>query len=102
MSKLNFGGKALISSPGTICTPLVSKRTMYHLTAKCIRVDDMIINFNDQLGFPSNAIGNMLIDLCTAMSFFHHDFYSSLEPAVAHCVTTERIPSPVEDFASLL
>ncbi|KAH1032322.1 hypothetical protein J1N35_044496 [Gossypium stocksii] len=93
-SKLLFGQEAIISRPGAVSTPLVSKtpQTYYYLSLEGVSIGDKTA----QAG--SNQ-GNIIIDSGTTLTYLESSFYSSLETIVNDAIGADPVQSPSESFS---
>ncbi|XP_030963042.1 aspartic proteinase CDR1-like [Quercus lobata] len=100
-SKLNFGSNAVVSSPGTVSTPLVpnSQDTSYFLTLEAMSVGSKRLEMSGSSG-SEDLEGNIIIDSGTTLTTLPTEFYSTFESAVAEEIDLERGDDPSQ-FLSL-
>ncbi|KAE8658620.1 Detected protein of unknown function [Hibiscus syriacus] len=90
--KLSFGQESIISRPGVVSTPLVSKfpETYYYLTLEGVSIGDKTVR-------SSSGQGNIVIDSGTTMAYLEQDLYDGLEAMLRDVFGEE----PVQDFSSM-
>ncbi|KAF7836461.1 aspartic proteinase CDR1-like [Senna tora] len=88
-STLNFGQNAVVSGPGTVSTPMVTKQdsSSYFLTL-------------EGMSQKAAAEGNIIIDSGTTLTILDADSYSKLEAEVASNIKLQRVKDP-QQFLSL-
>ncbi|KAJ7949689.1 aspartic proteinase CDR1-like [Quillaja saponaria] len=96
-SKLNFGENAIVSGPGTVSTPRVSKSpdTFYYLTLEALSVGEKRLEFFESSSRRSNYVeGNIIIDSGTTLTLLPENVYSRLESAVQESIQAEPVTDP--------
>ncbi|TYI47074.1 hypothetical protein E1A91_D13G148000v1 [Gossypium mustelinum] len=93
-SKLLFGQEAIISRPGAVSTPLVSKtpQTYYYLSLEGVSI-------GDKTAQAGSSQGNIIIDSGTTLTYLESSFYSSLETIVKDAIGADPVQSPSESFS---
>ncbi|XVF77896.1 hypothetical protein PTKIN_Ptkin14bG0084500 [Pterospermum kingtungense] len=88
-SKLIFGQEAIISQPGAVSTPLITKNptTFYFLSLEGVSIGDKTVQ-------PSSSQGNIIIDSGTTLTILESNFYNSLEPLVKAAIGAETVEDP--------
>ncbi|XWS10372.1 hypothetical protein CRYUN_Cryun39dG0071700 [Craigia yunnanensis] len=87
-SKLIFGQEAIISQPGAVSTPLITKNppTVYFLTLEGVSI-------GDKTAQAASSQGNIIIDSGTTLAILESNFYNSIETMVKEAIGAE----PVQD-----
>ncbi|CAL5192639.1 unnamed protein product [Lathyrus oleraceus] len=101
-SKLNFGDAAIVSGPGVVSTPIITKNTetYYYLTLESFSVGTKRVEFASSSSSTDAAgEGNIIIDSGTTLTFLPSKIYSNLESEVAKVVKLKRVKDPDQLFS---
>ncbi|KAE8720633.1 Detected protein of unknown function [Hibiscus syriacus] len=84
--KLLFGQESIMSRPGVVTTPLVSKppQTYYYLTLEGVTIGDKTVR-------SSLGQGNVLTDSGTTLTYLEQDLYNGLEAMVKDGIGEEPV-----------
>ncbi|XP_047335651.1 aspartic proteinase CDR1-like [Impatiens glandulifera] len=102
-SKLNFGTNAIVSGPGVVSTPLVTKPSspLYYLTLEAISVNNMRIPFTRRVtrSMEDGDVdiiekGNILIDSGTPITYLPMTVYQNLKDALKSAIQADSTPVP--------
>ncbi|KAE8658621.1 Detected protein of unknown function [Hibiscus syriacus] len=87
--KLFFGQESIISRPGVVSIPLVSKfpETYYYLTLEGVSIGDKTVR-------SSLGQGNIVIDSGTTMTYLEQDLYNGLVAMVKEVFREEPVQDP--------
>nr|KJB78401.1 hypothetical protein B456_013G142200 [Gossypium raimondii] len=85
---------SIISRPGAVSTPLVSKtpQTYYYLSLEGVSI-------GDKTAQAGSSQGNIIIDSGTTLTYLESSFYSSLETIVKDAIGADPVQSPSESFS---
>lgn len=92
-SKLNFGGKGVVTGPTVVSTPLIVgyQDMFYLLTLEAMSIEGEKLEFHSSLD-PRE--GNIVIDSVTTLTFLPEEFYNHLESKVSSMIHLERVQDP--------
>ncbi|KAK2967746.1 hypothetical protein RJ640_029703 [Escallonia rubra] len=102
-SKINFGSNAVVTGPGVVSTPLVSKSpaTFYYVTLESLTVGSKSISFKkskvDGDGKAAEE-GNIIIDSGTTLTLLPQSIYDDLESALIAAIKGKRVSDPQNLF----
>ncbi|XWS10363.1 hypothetical protein CRYUN_Cryun39dG0070800 [Craigia yunnanensis] len=88
-SKLIFGQEAIISQPGAVSTPLITKNppTFYFLSLEGVSI-------GDKTAQAASSQGNIIIDSGTTLTILESNFYNSIETMVKEAIGAEPVQDP--------
>ncbi|KAE8677236.1 Detected protein of unknown function [Hibiscus syriacus] len=88
-SKLLFGQEAVISRPGAVSTPLITKTppTFYFLSLEGVSI-------GDKTAQPDSSHRNIIIDSGTTLTLLESNFYNSLETIVKDTIGADPVQDP--------
>lgn len=99
-SWLNVGERAMVKGVGTMCSPIVMKKTSYCLSLYGVTIENSSNKTGskvvDYLAMPENVESDLYTDTGTTISYLNEHFYNGLELVVARHVGLPRVPSPVK------
>ncbi|XP_021298817.1 aspartic proteinase CDR1-like [Herrania umbratica] len=92
--KLIFGQEAIISRPGAVSTPLITKTpaTFYYLNLESISI-------GDKTAQAASSQGNIIIDSGTTLTILESNFYNSVETMVKEAIGAEPKQDPSGTFS---
>ncbi|KAE8677237.1 Detected protein of unknown function [Hibiscus syriacus] len=92
--KLLFGQEAVISRPGSVSTPLITKTppTFYFLSLEGVSI-------GDKTAQPGSSQGNIIIDSGTTLTLLESNFYNSLETIVKDTIGAAPVQEPSGTFS---
>ncbi|XWS10367.1 hypothetical protein CRYUN_Cryun39dG0071200 [Craigia yunnanensis] len=93
-SKLIFRQEAIISQPGAVSTPLITKNppTFYFLTLEGVSI-------GDKTAQAASSEGNIIIDSGTTLTILESNFYNSIETMVKEAIGAEPVQDPSGTFS---
>ncbi|XP_047331080.1 aspartic proteinase CDR1-like [Impatiens glandulifera] len=103
-SKINFGSNAIVSGPGVVSTPLVTKspREWYHVTLEGVSVRNTRIPFNIGVAkYMKDVVkeGNIVIDSGTTMTHLPTDMYQKLENTLRGAIKAIPVEDPTGELS---
>ncbi|GMJ11642.1 hypothetical protein like AT1G64830 [Hibiscus trionum] len=93
-SKLLFGQEAIISRPGAVSTPLITKNppTFYLLSLEGVSI-------GDKTAQAGSSQGNIVIDSGTTLTLLESTFYNNLESIVKEAIGADPVQDPDGTFS---
>ncbi|XVE98953.1 hypothetical protein REPUB_Repub03eG0153700 [Reevesia pubescens] len=89
-----FGQEAIISRPGAVSTPLITKNppTFYFLSLEGVSI-------GDKKAQAASSQGNIIIDSGTTLTILESNLYNSLETMVKEAIGAEPLEDPTGTFS---
>ena len=87
--KINFGENAVVSGPGVVSTPLISKNTVtyYYITLEAISIGN-----ERHMAFAKQ--GNVIIDSGTTLTILPKELYDGVVSSLLKVVKAKRVKDP--------
>ncbi|TKY58460.1 Aspartic proteinase CDR1 [Spatholobus suberectus] len=103
-SKINFGNDSVVSGPGVVTTPLVTKAhsNSFFITLEAFSVGKERIAFaykGDTKTAPNVVEGNVIIDTGTTITLLPSDVYNGVESALGKVIRAKRVRDPTGNFS---
>ncbi|XVE52767.1 hypothetical protein DITRI_Ditri02bG0150000 [Diplodiscus trichospermus] len=93
-SKLIFGQESIISWPGSVSTPLITKYTQpfYYLSLEGVSI-------GDKTRQAASSQGKIIIDSGTTLTVLESNFYNGLETMVKETIGAEPLQVPLRPYS---